>query len=66
MRGRTITWVAVVVGLVLWLSGPLVPGWLLAIAVAAAISLAAIAGSKQRRMERDLMRAGWRRLTKRM
>jgi len=66
MRGRTITWVAVVVGLVLWLSGPLVPGWLLAIAVAAAISLAAIAGSKQRRMERDSMRAGWRRLTKRM
>ena len=66
MRGRTIAWVGIVAVLILWLSGPLIPGWLLAIAVAAAIFLGVIASRKQKRMERDFMRAGWRSLTRRI
>jgi MFS superfamily sulfate permease-like transporter len=63
---RTITWLAVVGVLLVWLSArPVVPGWLLAIAVAAAIVLGFEASTKQKRMERDFVRAGWRRLTKR-
>ena len=63
---RTITWLAVVGVLLVWLSArPVVPGWLLAIAVAAAIVLGLEASTKQKRMERDFVRAGWRRLTKR-
>ena len=58
MRGRTIAWVSIVAALVLWLSGPLIPGWLLAIAVAAAIFLGVIASRKQKRMERDFMGLG--------
>lgn len=66
MRGRTIAWVGIVAVLILWLSGPLIPGWLLTIAVAAAIFLGVIASRKQKRMERDFMRAGWRSPTRRM
>jgi MFS superfamily sulfate permease-like transporter len=63
---RTITWLAVVGVLLVWLSArPVVPGWLLAIGVAAAIVLGFEASTKQKRMERDIVRAGWRRLTKR-
>ena len=63
---RTTTWLAVVGVLLVWLSArPVVPGWLLAIAVAAAIVLGFEASTKQKRMERDVVRAGWRRLTKR-
>ncbi len=65
MIGKSIAWLAVVGTLVLWLSGPLVPGWLVVIAVVAAIPLGFSASAKQKRMERDWMRAGWRSLTKR-
>jgi len=64
MLGRTITWVAVVGALVV-LSGPLVPGWLVVIVLAAILPLCVIATIKRSRIERDLARALWRRLTRR-
>ena len=63
MVGRNITWVVIVSALVLWLSDATVPGWLLAIAVVAAILLGFRASMRQKRMERDFVRAWWRRLT---
>ena len=65
MLPRTVAWVAVVGVLVLWLSGPFVPGWLVVIALVAAVPMGFVASSKQKRMERDWVRAGWRRLTSR-
>ncbi|MEO7273947.1 MAG: hypothetical protein ABI211_18270 [Vicinamibacterales bacterium] len=65
MPSRTLAWIAIVGLLVLWLSGPFVPGWLVVTAVAAAVPMGFIASSKQKRMERDAVRAGWRRLTRR-
>lgn len=65
MLGRTIASVAIVAALVSWLSGPFVPGWLVAIAVVAAIPLGLVASVKQKRMERHFVRAWWRGLTRR-
>lgn len=65
MLGRTVAWLAIVAVLLVWLSGPPVPGWFLAIAVAAAIVLGVIASTKQKRMERDFVRAWWRGKTRR-
>ena len=39
MLGRTIAWGAIVAALVLWLSGPFIPGWLMVVAVGAAFAL---------------------------
>jgi hypothetical protein len=41
------------------------PGWLVAIVVIAALLLGFRASVSQKRMERDLVRAGWRAVTKR-
>ncbi len=57
MLGRTIACGAIVAALVLWLSGPFIPGWLLAVAVGAAFALGVPASVKQKRMERDFARA---------
>ena len=65
MLPRTVAWLAIVGVLVLWLSGPLVPGWLIVTAVAAAVPMGVVASSRQKRRERDWVRAGWRRLTSR-
>jgi uncharacterized membrane protein YccC len=65
MLGRTIAWGAVVAALVLWLSGPVIPAWLLAVAVGAAFALGLPASVKQKRMERDIVRAWWRGVTTR-
>jgi uncharacterized membrane protein YccC len=65
MVGRTIGWGAIVAALVLWLSGPFIPGWLLAIAVGAAFALGVPVSMKQKRLERDVVRAWWRGVTKR-
>jgi hypothetical protein len=50
---------------VLWLSGPFIPAWLMVVAVGAAFALGVPASMKQKRMERDIVRAWWRGVTKR-
>jgi hypothetical protein len=46
--------------LLLSLAGPHIPGWLVSIAVGAALALGIPAGMQQRRMERDFVRRLWR------
>jgi len=63
---RTVLWVVVFVGLLAAIGGMTrLPGWLVAIVVMAAIPLGFRASVRQKRMERDLTRAGWRALTTR-
>jgi hypothetical protein len=65
MLGRTIAWGATVAALVLWLSGPFIPAWLMVVGVGAAFALGVPASMKQKRLERDFVRACWRGVTKR-
>ncbi len=65
MLGRTIAWGAIVAALVLWLSGPFIPVWLMVVAVGAAFALGVPTSMKQKRLERDFVRAWWRGVTKR-
>jgi hypothetical protein len=64
MRGqllsRTIAWLAIIAVLLLALTGPHIPGWLLIIAVVSAIALGIPASMNQKRMERDAVRRLWR------
>lgn len=66
MLNRTVLWVVVFAGLLAVIGGmTFLPGWLVAIVVMAAVPLGLRAGVRQKRMERDLVRAGWRALTTR-
>jgi hypothetical protein len=58
--GRAIAWIAIVAVLLLALTGPHIPGWLLSIAVGGALALGTSASMKQKRMERDFVRRLWR------
>lgn len=60
LAGRTIAWIAVVAVMLLALSGPHIPGWLLSIAVGSALALGIAASLKQKRTERDFVRRLWR------
>jgi heme O synthase-like polyprenyltransferase len=58
--GRIIVWVAVVAGLILALSGPHIPGWLVGVVVAIALAWGSVATVRQKRMERNFARRLWR------
>jgi Na+/proline symporter len=57
--GRTIAWVAIVAALLLALTGPHIPGWLLSIAIGGAFALGVPASVKQKRLEREAVRRLW-------
>jgi MFS superfamily sulfate permease-like transporter len=57
---RAVAWTAVVAVLVLALTGPHIPAWLLAVAVVTAIALGIPASMKQKRIERAVVRRLWR------
>jgi hypothetical protein len=62
----TVVWLVVFVVLFAVICGMTsLPGWLIAIVVITALPLGLRASMRQKRMERNLMRAGWRALTKR-
>ncbi len=66
MFSRAIVWVTIVGALVLWLSGANVPGWLWGMVVLIALTLGVAASRKQKRMERDFVRAWWRAVSRRI
>jgi hypothetical protein len=57
---RTIAWIALVAVVLLALTGPNIPAWLLIIAIVGALALGIPAGIKQKRLERDVVRRIWR------
>jgi hypothetical protein len=57
---RTIAWVAIVAVVLLALTGPNIPAWLLITAVVGALALGIPASVKQKRVERDAIRRIWR------
>jgi hypothetical protein len=59
MLGRSIVWFAVLVALILGLGQSAVPGWALAIIIVIALPLGIRASVKQKRLERQLVRAWW-------
>jgi hypothetical protein len=57
---RRIASIGLTVALVLWLGGPHIPGWLLAVAVVGSMVLGLLASLEQKRIERDFVRSRWR------
>jgi len=66
LLGRTLAWIVIVAVLLLALTGPHVPAWLVSLSVAAALVLGTSAGLKQKRMERDFARRLWRKRERRI
>jgi hypothetical protein len=57
---RAIAWIAIVAVLLLALTAPHIPGWIVGISVASALALGIPTAMKQKRRERDLVRRLWR------